>query len=57
MLQAMRASLLASGVRKYELYVWSLNEGRIDVTLSFSDQTFGFPQRGLTVTGLGQSAS
>jgi uncharacterized protein YciI len=30
----------ASGVRKYELYAWSLNEGRIDVTLNFSDQTF-----------------
>ena len=32
----------ASGVRKYELYAWSLNEGRINVTLNFSDQTFGF---------------
>ena len=32
----------ASGVRKYELYVWSLNEGRFDVTLNFSDQTFNF---------------
>jgi uncharacterized protein len=31
-----------AGVRKYELYLWSLNEGRIDVTLNFSDQTFGF---------------
>src|SRR5277367_2566566 len=32
----------ASGVRSYELYAWSLNEGRINVTLNFSDQTFGF---------------
>jgi uncharacterized protein YciI len=32
----------ASGVRKYDLYTWSLNEGRIEVTLNFSDQTFGF---------------
>jgi len=32
----------ASGVRAYELYRWSLNEGRINVTLNFSDQTFGF---------------
>ena len=32
----------ASGVRKYDLYAWSLNEGRIEVTLNFSDQTFGF---------------
>jgi hypothetical protein len=32
----------ASGVRTYELYTWSLNEGRISVTLDFSDQTFQF---------------
>jgi uncharacterized protein len=32
----------SSGVRSYELYAWSLNEGRISVTLNFSDQTFGF---------------
>jgi len=32
----------ASGVRQYELYSWSLNEGRIGVTLNFSDQTFVF---------------
>jgi uncharacterized protein YciI len=32
----------ASGARVYELYRWSLNEGRINVTLDFSDQTFGF---------------
>lgn len=30
----------ASGVRKYELYAWSLNEGHINVTLNFSDQMF-----------------
>ena len=32
----------SSGVRRYELYAWSLNEGRISVTLNFSDQTFAF---------------
>jgi uncharacterized protein YciI len=32
----------SSGVRAYELYSWSLNEGRINVTLDFSDQTFKF---------------
>jgi uncharacterized protein YciI len=32
----------SSGVRTYELYAWSLNEGCINVTLNFSDQTFGF---------------
>lgn len=32
----------SSGVRTYELYTWSLNEGRISVTLDFSDQTFQF---------------
>jgi uncharacterized protein len=32
----------SSGVRSYELYAWSLNEGRINVTLNFSDQTFAF---------------
>jgi uncharacterized protein len=32
----------AAGVRHYELYAWSLNEGRINVTLDFSDQTFRF---------------
>ena len=30
------------GARQYELYSWSLNEGRINVTLNFSDQTFKF---------------
>ncbi len=32
----------SSGVRAYELYAWSLNEGRITMTLNFSDQTFAF---------------
>jgi uncharacterized protein YciI len=32
----------SSGVRQYELYAWSLNEGRISVSLDFSDQTFRF---------------
>jgi uncharacterized protein len=32
----------SSGVRRYELYAWSLNEGRISVALNFSDQTFAF---------------
>ncbi len=32
----------ASGVREYELYSWSLNEGRVNVTLDFSDRTFRF---------------
>jgi uncharacterized protein YciI len=32
----------ASGARQYELYAWSLNEGRINVTLNFSDRSFRF---------------
>ena len=28
------------GVRKYELYQWSMNEGRLTVTIDFSDQTY-----------------
>jgi uncharacterized protein len=32
----------SSGARSYELFSWSLNEGRINVTLNFSDQTFQF---------------
>ncbi len=32
----------ATGMRQYELYSWSLNEGRINITLNFSDQTFRF---------------
>lgn len=30
----------ATGVRQYDLYSWSLNEGCVGVTLNFSDQTF-----------------
>ena len=32
----------ASGVRRYELYAWSLNEGCVNVKLNFSDQTFAY---------------
>ncbi len=32
----------ASGVRRYELYSWSLNEGCINVKLNFSDQSFAY---------------
>lgn len=32
----------AAGVRDYELYEWTLNEGRITLTLDFSDQTVRF---------------
>jgi uncharacterized protein len=32
----------SSGVRSYELFSWSLNEGRVNVALNFSDQTFSF---------------
>ncbi len=32
----------SSGARQYELLSWSLNEGRINVTLNFSDRTFRF---------------
>ena len=32
----------SSGVRAYELYAWSLNEGCINVTLNFSDQSFRY---------------
>lgn len=30
----------ANGVRTYELYAWSLNEGRIGLTIDYSDQTY-----------------
>ena len=30
----------SSGVRAYELYRWSMNEGRITITLDYSDRTF-----------------
>jgi uncharacterized protein YciI len=32
----------SSGMRAYELYAWSLNEGRINVALNFSGQSFSF---------------
>jgi uncharacterized protein len=28
------------GLRKYELYQWSMNEGSLNITLNFSDQTY-----------------
>jgi uncharacterized protein len=31
-----------SGARTYKLYQWSMNEGRISVTLDFSDRTYQF---------------
>jgi uncharacterized protein len=31
-----------AGVRTYKLYQWSLNEGRISITLDFSDRTYQF---------------
>ena len=30
----------SEGVRQYELYQWSMNEGRLSITLDFSDQTY-----------------
>jgi uncharacterized protein YciI len=30
----------SSGMRAYELYSWSLNEGRIGFTIDYSDQTY-----------------
>ena len=28
------------GVRKYELYQWTMNEGCLNITIDFSDQTY-----------------
>ena len=28
------------GVRKYELYQWTMNEGRLSITIDFSDRTY-----------------
>jgi uncharacterized protein YciI len=28
------------GARKYELYQWTMNEGRLNITIDFSDQTY-----------------
>jgi hypothetical protein len=30
----------ASGVRTYTLYQWSLNEGRLNISIDFSDQSY-----------------
>ena len=30
----------SEGVRQYELYQWSMNEGRLNITIDFSDQTY-----------------
>jgi hypothetical protein len=27
-------------VRKYELYQWTMNEGRLNISIDFSDQTY-----------------
>jgi uncharacterized protein YciI len=32
----------ANGVRTYEIFSWSMNEGRIGLTIDLSDQTFKF---------------
>ncbi len=29
-----------AGVRKYELYQWTMNEGQLRIALNFSDQTY-----------------
>lgn len=34
-----RDPIHAAGVRDYELYEWTMNEGRITVSFDFSDQT------------------
>ena len=44
----------ASGVRKYELYAWSLNEGRINVTLNFSDRDVRLCVMNSIATGMDQ---
>jgi uncharacterized protein YciI len=31
-----------AGVRRYEIYQWTMNEGRIHVSLDFSDQSYRF---------------
>jgi uncharacterized protein YciI len=30
----------ASGVRTYTLYQWSLNEGRLNISIDFSDRSY-----------------
>ncbi len=31
-----------AGVRKYELHTWSMNEGRVNITIDASDSTYNF---------------
>jgi uncharacterized protein len=35
-----RDPMHSSGVRTYELYRWSMNEGRLSITLDFSDRSY-----------------
>jgi uncharacterized protein YciI len=35
-----RDPMHAAGVRTYTLYQWSMNEGRLSITLDFSDRTY-----------------
>jgi uncharacterized protein YciI len=35
-----RDPMHAAGVRTHELYEWSMNEGRLSITLDFSDRTY-----------------
>jgi uncharacterized protein YciI len=35
-----RDPMHVAGVRTYKLYQWSMNEGRINITLDFSDRTY-----------------
>jgi uncharacterized protein len=35
-----RDPMHAAGVRTYTLYQWSMNEGRLSITLDFSDRSY-----------------
>jgi uncharacterized protein len=35
-----RDPMHSSGVRTYDLYRWSMNEGRLSITLDFSDRSY-----------------
>ena len=35
-----RDPMHAAGVRTYTLYQWSMNEGRLNITVDFSDRTY-----------------
>ena len=35
-----RDPMHAAGVRTYTLYQWSMNEGRLTITLDFSDRSY-----------------